>query len=165
MSNDMFYRNEIMEDLLTFIDIIKEFENSYKLIKKGNMEYEVMDDEFIECFNIEGNYEAEDNVIKSIEKEIPDTWIDEIEDFTERMNVISTENLIMINKIINLGKDLINNEKISKKVIVIQNEYICNSLEEEYYEDREDIIEELFSKRGDILIKCAELGAEKLHLI
>lgn len=166
----MLDRNDIKVDLINFIDIIKNFENEYNNIKHEEidyMEYEAMDyeDRFIEYVDLEGEYEVttfNDNIDT---KEIPDTWMDEIEIFAEKLNIISTENLILINKIINLGKYLMKNQDETDKVIFIKNKYLNSNLIDiyDYHEDRDEIIEDLFSKRGDNLIKWIELGARKLE--
>lgn len=155
MLNDMINIYNIREDLINFINIVKDLKNEYKLTDYedlNSIEYEV---EFNNEFS---NYR---------ENKIDDTWLDEMEIFAEKLNGIDTENLIIISKIISLGKDLIKGKSEKEKVIIIQNEYLSNLYEDEddYYESREEIIEDLFSKKGELLIRYIELGAKKLNLI
>lgn len=155
MLNDMINIYNIREDLINFINIVKDLKNEYKLTDHedlNSIEYEV------EFDNEYSNYR---------ESKIDDTWLDEMEIFAEKLDGIDTENLIIISKIISLGKDLIKGKSEKEKVIIIQNEYLSNLYEDEddYYESREEIIEDLFSKKGELLIRCIELGAKKLNLI
>ena len=57
------------------------------------------------------------------------------------------------------------NEDEDDKVIFIKNKYLTRSLIEMqgFYEDRDEIIEHLFSKKGEKLIKWVELGVKKLE--
>lgn len=173
MSNYILDRNNIRQDLLAFINIVKEFDKSYINIKHEDvncMDYEAIDYEngFLDFEDLDGDYEVAkfSRKLDMNEKEIPDTWLDEIEAFTDMLNLISTESLSVISKIISLGKEILRVNKESSKVIVFQNEYLSNILasDEDFCEDREEIIEDLFSKRGELLVKCAELGAEKLKI-
>ena len=171
MSNHILDRNNIRKDLLVFINVVKEFDKLYiNDVDMNCMDYEAIDYEngFVDFEDLEGDYEVAkfSRKLDVNEKEIPDTWLDEIDAFTDMLNLISTENLYIISKIISLGKEMLKVNNENNKVIVFQNEYLPNILtrDEESYESREDIIEDLFSKRGELLIKCAELGAEKLNI-
>ena len=171
MSNHILDRNNIRKDLLVFINVVKEFDKLYiNDVDMNCMDYEAVDYEngFVDFEDLEGDYEVAkfSRKLDVNEKEIPDTWLDEIDAFTDMLNLISTENLYIISKIISLGKEMLKVNNENNKVIVFQNEYLSNILtrDEESYESREDIIEDLFSKRGELLIKCAELGAEKLNI-
>ena len=171
MSKHVLDRNNIRKDLLVFINVVKEFDKLYiNDVDMNCMDYEAVDYEngFVDFEDLEGDYEVAkfSRKLDVNEKEIPDTWLDEIDAFTDMLNLISTENLYIISKIISLGKEMLKVNNENNKVIVFQNEYLSNILsrDEESYESREDIIEDLFSKRGELLIKCAELGAEKLNI-
>ena len=171
MSNHILDRNNIRKDLLVFINVVKEFDKLYiNDVDMNCMDYEAVDYEngFVDFEDLEGDYEVAkfSRKLDVNEKEIPDTWLDEIDAFTDMLNLISTENLYIISKIISLGKEMLKVNNENNKIIVFQNEYLSNILsrDEEFYESREDIIEDLFSKRGELLIKCAELGAEKLNI-
>lgn len=170
----MLDRNNIREDLIIFINIIKDFENGCNNIKHEDIDYmgyEAMDyeDGFMEYIEIQDEYELTeyDMYVDLKEKDIPDTWLEEIEIFTHRLSLVSTENLILISKIISLGKDLTKNKVQNEKVIIIKNKYLSNEFMEkqDYYEDRDEILEDLFSKKGEKIIKWAELGAETLHIL
>ncbi|MBC5995418.1 hypothetical protein EAI30_06900 [Romboutsia ilealis] len=170
MKNDMLDKIGIREDIINFINIIKNFDNQYNNIKHEEvdyMEYEAIDYEggFLENIDLKEEYEISELNGNNYTKEIPDTWLEEIEFFSEKLNIISTENLILISKIINLGKDLMKNEDEDDKVIFIKNKYLTRSLIEMqgFYEDRDEIIEDLFSKKGEKLIKWVELGVKKLE--
>ena len=170
MGNDVLDKNGIREDIINFINIIKNFDNQYNNIKHEEidyMEYEAIgyEDEFIEDIDLEEEYEISSLDGNKDTKEIQDTWLEEIEVFTEKLNIISTENLILINKIINLGKDLMKNQEENDKVIFIKNKYLISNFIEmqRFYEDRDEIIEDLFSKKGEKLIKWVELGVKKLE--
>ena len=171
MSKHILDRNNIRKDLLVFINVVKEFDKLYiNDVDMNCMDYEAVDYEngFVDFEDLEGDYEVAkfSRTLDVNEKEIPDTWLDEIDAFTDMLKLISTENLYAISKIISLGKEMLKVNNENNKVIVFQNEYLSNILsrDEEFYESREDIIEDLFSKRGELLIKCAELGAEKLNI-
>jgi len=171
MSNHILDRNNIRKDLLVFINVVKEFDKLYiNDVDMNCMDYEAVDYEngFVDFEDLEGDYEVAkfSRKLDVNEKEIPDTWLDEIDAFTDMLKLISTESLYAISKIISLGKEMLKVNNENNKVIVFQNEYLSNILsrDEESYESREDIIEDLFSKRGELLIKCAELGAEKLNI-
>ena len=97
----------IREDIINFINIIKNFDNQYNNIKHEEvdyMEYEAIDYEggFLENIDLKEEYEISELNGNNYTKEIPDTWLEEIEFFSEKLNIISTENLILISKIINL---------------------------------------------------------------
>lgn len=173
MSNYIFDRNNIREDLMLFLNIVKEFDKQYININNEDityMDYEAVDYEngFIDFEDLEGDYEVAkfSRSLELNEKEIPDTWLDEIDAFTDMLECISTDSLLAIRKIISLGKEILNKNNESNKVIVFQNEYLSRTLSgyEDFYENREEIIEELFSKRGELLVKYAEIGAEKLNI-
>lgn len=57
------------------------------------------------------------------------------------------------------------NEEENDKVIFIKNKYLISNFIEmqRFYEDRDEIIEDLFSKKGEKLIKWVELGVKKLE--
>lgn len=152
MLNNISNIHDIRSDLINFINIVKDFKVEKTLIEDEDLNY-------IE-YEVSPNYEYKEN-------EIEDTWLDEIEFFSQKLNEIDTENLIIISKIISLGKDLVKGQSEKEKVIIIQNEYLSSLYEEreEYYKNREEIIEDLFSKKGDLIIKYIELGAKKLNLI
>ncbi|WP_122638626.1 hypothetical protein [Romboutsia sp. Marseille-P6047] len=155
MLNNMINIYDIREDLINFINIVKDFKNEYKFT-----DYEDLN-------SIEYEVEFDNEYSDHKESKIEDTWLDEMEIFSEKLNEIETENLIIISKIISLGKDLIKGKSEKEKVIIIQNEYLSNLYEDEddYYESREEIIEDLFSKKGELLIRYIELGAKKLNII
>ncbi|SCH43453.1 hypothetical protein [Romboutsia sp. 1001713B170207_170306_H8] len=155
MLNNMINIYDIREDLINFINIVKDFKNEYKFT------------DYADLNSIEYEVEFDNEYSDHKESKIEDTWLDEMEIFSEKLNEIETENLIIISKIISLGKDLIKGKSEKEKVIIIQNEYLSNLYEDEddYYESREEIIEDLFSKKGELLIRYIELGAKKLNII